>query len=359
MLHFLNSIKEFIVNTFISKVLASFAPNRETEKVQTTMEDFQATQGAEKAHILYNPFSLDSMAATMYLLSDPNMVGSILMPYDRIIGLDIVHRKYKAIYCVGTELSQFDLSTVVQEKIPFFTTCYRDSYRYLDDRKHEKMRMENPNMFFVAPTQEYFDHRISMLENSAISVIHHYFTQRDIPRYSPYAAMIELISSYNNFIPLLSEAERKSTSNEGYLALQASLMALQVQLRSELNSANPDPTKELIPNVNVETYMSHFQKIRMAIQRGLHVSPYGPRSKTMFVPTMSVSEMSFHDTCSNVLLTHDNFVGYEDIRTHRVWRIYDEKIYNREFIAKHLKPFQTWSEGNVLCAITDRPSIHV
>lgn len=346
------------MNSFVNKVLATLSPRREGP-VQPTMEDFQATQGIEKAHILYNPFSLDSMAATMYLLSDPNMAGSILMPYDRFTGLDIAHHKYKAIYCIGTELSQFDLSIVVQEKIPFFTTCYRDSYRYLDDRKREKMRMENPNMFFIAPTQEYFDHRISMLENSAISVVHQYFAERDIPRLSPYSAMIELISSYNNFCPLLADAERKQTSNEGYLAIQASLMALQVQLRSELNSVNPDPMKELVPNVNVETYMAHFQKVRIAIQRGLHISPYGPRSKAMFIPTMSVSEMMFHDTCSNVLLTHDNFVGYEDTRSHRVWRIFDEKVYNRDFIAKHLKPIYTWSEGNVLCVITDRPSLHV
>jgi hypothetical protein len=358
MLHFLNSIKEFTVNSFVNKVLASLSPRRDVPE-QPTMEDFQNSQECGEAHILYNPFSLDSMAATMYLLSDPNMTGSKLLPYDRFTGLDTIHYKFKSIYCVGVELTQFDIGHVVQEKIPFLTTCYRDSYRYLDEKRLEKMRYEHRNMFFLRPNDEYIDHRASMLDNSAISVVHHYFGERDIPRHSPYAAMVELISSYNNFCPLLSDNERKSTSNEGYLAIQASLMALQVQLRAELNSLKPDPMKELTPNVNVETYMAHFQKVRMAIQRGLHMVSYGPRSKSMLVPTMSVSEMLFHDTCSNVLLTHDTFVGYEDTRTHRVWRIYDEKIYNREFIVKYLNPLFTWSEGSVLCAITNRPSLNV
>lgn len=346
------------MNSFINKVLATLSPRRE-ESIQPTIEDFQATQTPGSAHILYNPFSLDSMAATMYLLSDPNMAGSILIPYDRFLGLDISHHKYKAIYCVGTELTEFDLSTVVQEKIPFVTTCYRDSYSYLDERQRSRMAMEHANMFFLWPNEEYLDRRVSMLDNSAMSVIHSYLVPRGIAKNSPYSSMIELISSYNNFCPLLNDADRKTTSNEGYLAIQASLMALQIQLRSELNSATPDPMKELVPNVNIETYMAHFQKIRMGTRRGLHIAAYGPRAKAMRVPTMSVSEMLFHDTCSTVLLTHLSFVGYEDTRTHRVWRIYDEKVYNRNFIAKHLKPIYTWSEGNVLCVITDRPSLHV
>ena len=338
-----------MTNTQYDVTRASGFPDSIIDVRAKTVEDGVVT------HLLYNPFSLDSMLAAAIALGDPKLGRIVVIPYDRFNGLDTMV-DYKHIFCAGVELSEYDFTSCVTKSTHLTLTAYRDSYAFLDQKKLKKW---GDQITLIMPTSEFINSEIAAMDNCASKLLQiHYYPDFPVPSLRRY---VDHVARYTNFMPFKASLEDDGDSTAMQQpVVQAMLLGLSAALRSVLYSSNPmELLKDFNVREDVSAYMSHFQNVRMGLRRGLHHALYGTRGNAINVPTMAITEPLFHDTCINALITFESFVGYEDTRTHRVWRIYADKLSTRQYIAKYLKPHEMWSEGAVLCVSTDRPVVNL
>ena len=314
--------------------------------------------------VLYNPVSIDSVNAVNLLLNLPHdsedpEIKYQPMAYDRFNDLKLDKLDPGIIYAIGVEVSVHDLGEIIERRIPFVGTCYRDSYSHYTAKELERVTKRHPKFWLLFPenTEEFAGTHLVYSTNTAMGVVRRWMLQSDKA-----AALNDSINAFGEYWHF-ADTEEDSTvlSNRRHAVVRNNKVLLTVCAEREWLGFNP---VRIVFNSNdtsrvKESYFERQRIVRLSLKTTLTKPMYGNRGEMVYIPTAAVPEAMFREACEIVMQTNSVFVGYEDTATHRIWRIFARKQADRHWIAQWLKPLECWSEGSVYCAITAKPQMHV
>ena len=128
-------------------------------------------------------------------------------------------------------------------------------------------------------------------------------------------------------------------------------------LRDVVNNSKLNTIKDFVARGDEKSYLTKVKNIRKNISDRATNRVYASGGGYVTVLTMNVSDYNFRDTLDNVLMSRDSFVGYHDIGTRRIWRVYTTKPGEVGLLAKAIKPRTRWKEGSVHCMETILPPV--
>lgn len=317
--------------------------------------------------VLFNPNSIDSVTAANMVLSPLNEHGAVgakmrAVAYDRFNDLKLDYLNPGLIMAVGVEISVHDMGEIIDRKIPFVGTCYRDSYSHYSQKELERVCKKHPNFWLLFPENvaEFQGTHLVYSSNTAVGVV-----RRRMVKDASRIVANEAINGFGLYWHFAEDdQDKRVTANRRHQV---------IRVTKELHAIRPvvgdgDTTAPWAFNIvfpgmdNSEIRPSYFERqriIRLALKSTIHKPVYGKPGEQVHITTAAVPEAMFREACEAVQQTADIFVGYEDTATHRIWRIYSQKQSDRHWIAKWLKPLECWSEGSIYCAVTQKLQVNV
>lgn len=310
----------------------------------------------KRVAIAYNPYAVDSLVGAGLALHLSGYESAVCVPYNPF-GSVTTLSGYDEIMFVGVEVTQLDY-TVLRTNSPdcmLNLICYRDSYVWLTD----KMLANAATVVkCFKPSDEMFSELTARTDNTATKVVQFMLDafQTPIPAFGR-NDMLDLVarqvSQSYPIMPMIYDLG-EGADGETELSNKARIHDLVPKLRMALASFSPREELadiELVPDVNA--YLSHFRHVRYALSRSLHLRAFGRAGVNYALPVSPASELTHGDILHAALQNYDEVLTYEDVGEFRVWRIHSPKVYDRRAIAQVFKPLMLWSEGVVLCAVTN------
>lgn len=316
----------------------------------------EADPKPRRVAIAYNPYSVDSLVGAALALHYPGHEDSRCVPYNPF-GSVMALFGYDEIMFVGVEVTKLDFTALITNNPDCILDliCYRDSYVWLTDK------IESDNSATVRrfmPGDEMFSELTARTDNTATKVLQFMLDEvsKPIPAFG-HNDMLDLVarqvSQSYPIMPMVYDLNEGVDSNTE-LANKARIHDLVPKLRMALASFSPREEMadiEIVPDVNA--YLSHFRHVRYALSRSLHMRAFGRGGVNYALPVSPASELTHGDILHAALQNYDEVLTYEDVGEFRVWRIHSPKVYDRRAIANVFKPLLMWSEGVVLCAVTN------
>lgn len=349
------------------KIAEAVAKSKTTINQETLAYPWYSMSTAKEWIVLYNPNSIDSVAATNLVINPKNHHGATdakmrAVPYDRFNELKLDSLNPGLIMAVGVEMSVHDLGEIIDRKIPFVGTCYRDSYSHYSQKELDRVRKKHPNFWLLFPENvpEFKGTHLVYSSNTAVGVVRRWMVQEANQMVS--VRGVSVFGRYWHFAE--DDHDKRVTANRRHQVIRMTKELHAVN--TTVDAADPkrmEPFDVVFASTDTSNIRpSYFERqriIRLALKTTLQKPVYGKPGEQVHITTAAVPEAMFREACEAVLQTASIFVGYEDTATHRIWRIYAQKQSDRHWIAKWLKPLECWSEGSVYCAVTAKPQMNV
>lgn len=317
--------------------------------------------------VLYNPVSIDSITATNLIIhprAEPLAAEVKLraVPYDRFNELKLDKLDPGMILAVGVEISVHDLGEIIDRKIPFVGTCYRDSYSHYSQKELDRVRKKHPHFWLLFPENavEFQGTHLVYSSNTAVGVV-----RRWLFADTKHLVSNQAVNDFGKYWHFAEDDEdQKVTANRRHQVIRMTkeLHAVSVTVDTALMNSTHAFDVVFSSTDTSDIRASYFERqriIRLALKTTLQKPVFGKAGEQVHIATAAVPEAMFREACEAVLQTGNVFVGYEDTATHRIWRIFARKQSDRHWIAKWLKPLECWSEGSVYCAVTAKPQMNM
>lgn len=351
--------------------------------------------------ILYNVASLDSMLAAAAVLSILTKCGSeaTLVNYDRFVGLDFLSLPTELLI-VGVELTPHDIEKLIKitdkcisGETPKDLQLVVNIMAYKNQYHRDQVRLEKMKERFLilrnGESEYYREEDDTMcrlvITNYREKVEHFELFQKWHAAVGRHTTGELLRLDYKDKAlkqPYMSYGKQRSDvyHNQvtgvinGMLSERAGVLALRGLLSSSLTHQKPiymlSSNEIKVNKSGLQQYRGRQQAIRLAVHKNMRKEYLGggwfakrvylggghwSREQAMQVGVMPVTQELFADTAEVALRTQEIFLGYEDTKEHRIFRIACKDLSESERVAKALKPVDIWTEGNIVCVATHLP----
>lgn len=338
-----------------------------TNSVENLDRPWSAVSTTKEWIVLFNPNSIDSVTAVNMIIhprAEPLAAEVKLraVPYDRFNELKLDKLDPGMILAIGVDISVHDLGEIIDSKIPFLATCYRDSYSYYSTKELDRVRKKHPQFWLLYPENpiEFQGTHLVYSANTAVGVVRRWLF--DDTKHLVSSQALNDFGKYWHFSE--DDEDQKVTANRRHQVIRMTKELHAVNVTVDTAPMNSTRAFDVVFSScdTSEIRASYFERqriIRLALKTTLQKPVYGKPGEQVHITTAAVPEAMFREACEAVLQTANIFVGYEDTATHRIWRIYAQKQSDRHWIAKWLKPLECWSEGSIYCAVTAKLQMNV
>lgn len=312
--------------------------------------------------VRYSPFNLDSKLAAMILLqhlsTDPE-IQLCAVPYDHqaeiskfghteyIVGVDLLEQDLELI---GTKASNVQIFSIRN------FDAVQKTWKKLEGGKKKAGAVLKQ---FECPKEEevvndpILGHRTQSVSWSVASWAHELGSQRTgLWDYVPAVAKLVNLVLVDNYDLGLAK-ELRTPMN------MARLTSLNRVLDEKFATSNFTPSAvELRVTADTRSQIARTRTLRTTLGKNKRLETYTHGSRHARVETMSVTESDALEMLYQAQMTMSSFISYEDVRTHRIWRVWaKDPVVQAFLISTFTKNGKAvWKEGVVTYIATDLPA---
>jgi hypothetical protein len=330
---------------------------------------------ATKVRIIYNENNIDSVLATTLMVSS---IREVWMLEDRLdthlslVPYDYVHHTVEKgeidlLIIIGVEMLGSDLLDEYQ------ASSANKIIQFNYKKSAGGFKTDNPFQYLeITPTShieqpadtknEVFDVEEVVDSSMAVLVAEYLKTPTRTPAWftEEVKKLISIVSHYTNlkyftnYFDFGNESDKTAMTARSLAYLYYQLPAIRkAEAERSILVLNDDKQFEYRKE-DIANYSVVPKKI---IKRGLSHVLYHYKGKQLSVPTLNVGEENAFDVMRQLSFPYEIVITYEDVRNHRIWRIFTAKEDQRilQFLRGLLEPSEQWVSGKIHYLVTALP----